>query len=62
MRHGSGRKPDELLAWFARLLLGREVSALARDQMIESVKSHPVPEQACRLAAMVLCSPEAQLN
>ena len=62
VRHSSGRAPEELIAWFAKLMLGRELSAPARDQILASVKPYTLPELARRLAVMVLCTAEAQVN
>ncbi len=61
-RHGCGRSPDELLAWFSRLLLGRELNVESRDRVLAAVKSQPPPAQGRSLAALVLSTPEAQLN
>ena len=61
-RHGCGGNPDELLAWFSCLLLGRELDAEVRDRMLASVKLLIAPELARRLITLVLTTPEAQLN
>ena len=61
-RHGCRHNPDELLGWFSRLLLGRELNAAARDRILAAVKPKPLPELGRSLAAMILTTPEAQLN
>ncbi len=61
-RHGSGRSPDQLFAWFSRLRFGRELDPESRNRIVASVKPRPLPELARQLTLIVLTLPEAQLN
>ncbi len=62
VRHGCGQNPDELLAWFSRLLLGRELNTDVRDTIRAAAKPLPQAALGRRLAVMVMTTPEAQLN
>ncbi len=61
-RHGSVRSPDGLLAWFSRLMLGKELDREVRNRILASTTSRPLPDLARHLVAMVLTAPDAQLN
>jgi hypothetical protein len=61
-RYGCGQNAEELLDWFSRLLLGRELSALVRDRILAAAKPLPLPDLGRRLVELVLCTPDAQLS
>ena len=61
-RRGRVQSPEELLDWFSRLLLGQELDVETRKRILAAVKRRPRAGQGRALAAMVLCTPDAQLN
>ena len=61
-RHGCAQKAEELLDWFSRLLLGRELGALVRDRILAAAKPLPLPDLGRRLVELVLSTPYAQLS
>jgi uncharacterized protein (DUF1800 family) len=61
-RHGCGGEAGDVLAWLSHLLLGRDLGALVREQILASVKRFPPPERARRLAVLVLSTPESHMN
>jgi uncharacterized protein (DUF1800 family) len=61
-RHGCGQNPEELLDWFSRLLLGRELCAPVRDRILAAAKPLPLPDLGRRLVELILTTPEAQLS
>jgi uncharacterized protein (DUF1800 family) len=60
-RHGVGKSAEERLAWFSRLILGRELNAGARGAVLGCVKGISAADGARRMVADVLVSPAAQV-
>jgi uncharacterized protein (DUF1800 family) len=61
-RHGAGTERNDLLAFYTRLLLGREPSPARRERVLAGLEpSGDVDRDGRRIVALVLASPEAQL-
>jgi uncharacterized protein (DUF1800 family) len=63
-RHGRGRSFDELVTFYAQLLLGADPGAAWRERLARAVRPGPAldAETGRRVVVLILASPEAQLG